>query len=405
MKHFFHFFLILLLPCSGFAQAPQVVTIVASKDNTMFQEAENSNGIGANFFAGNTNFGVGNARRALLQFQLTGIIPAGSTITSVSLQLFCNKVPSSSPVTDVKLHKLSAAWGEGTSDAGDDFDGTGLAATSDDATWQQRLFGTSNWGTAGGDYVTAASATTQVAGANANYTWSSAQLTADVQSWVNAPAANYGWILIGDEANARTAKRFASKNNTNTLLQPQLTITYTGAVPVTLTGFAAKETTKGIQLNWQTQQELNNAWFDVQHSQDGVRFNTIGRITGAGNSAVVKNYQFIHEGTAPGQQFYRLAQTDIDGKISYSSIVQLSTDKRHNTISISPNPVTNSIVLSGSAYQKGNRYTVVAQNGTIVLQGRLQAATINAAALSPGSYILKLEQNNGQTLLGRFLKQ
>jgi hypothetical protein len=405
MKHLYHLFFTLLLPCIGFAQAQQNVTITATRDNTIFQEAENSNGLGANFFSGNTNFGIGYARRGLLHFQLSGIIPAGSTITSVSLQLYCNKVPSSSPVTDVKLHKLSAAWGEGTSDAGDDFDGVGIAATTNDATWQQRLFGSGNWGTAGGDYVTAASAATQVAGANAYYTWSSAQLAADVQSWVNAPAGNHGWIVIGDEAVARTAKRYASKNNTNTLLQPQLSITYLGPVPVTLTAFTAKETNKGILLNWQTQQELNNAWFDVQYSSNGTQFNNTGRVNGAGNSTAVKNYDFVHTGIEAGKHFYRLAQTDFDGKISYSQVVQLSTKGKHFTINISPNPVTASIQLTGSAYQKGNAYTVFSQNGTAVLQGKLQSASINTASLAAGSYILKLEQPGGTALYGRFIKE
>jgi hypothetical protein len=404
MKHLYHIIIILLLPIMALTQS-QMVIITPSKDNTMFQEAENSNGLGANFFAGNTNLGVGNARRGLLFFQLTGIIPAGSTITSASLQLFCNKVPSAPPVSNTKLHKLSAAWGEGTTDAGDDFDGNGLAATTGDATWQQRLFGSSNWGTPGGDYVAAASATTQVTGANAYYTWSSAQLAADVQSWVNAPASNYGWIVIGDEAVTKTAKRFASKNNTNNLLQPQLTITYLGPVPVTLAAFTAKETNKGILLNWQTQQELNNAWFDVQYSSNGTQFGKIGRVNGAGNSSTAKNYEFVHAGTEPGNHFYRLAQTDFDGKINYSPVVQLSTKGKHYTINISPNPVAGSIQLTGSAYQKGSAYTVFSQNGTAVLQGKLQSPGINTAGLAAGSYILKLEQPGGNALYGRFIKQ
>jgi hypothetical protein len=405
MKYLYQLFFTLLLPCMAFAQGSQTVSITPAKDNTLFQEQENSNGLGANFFAGNTNIGVGNARRGLLYFQLNGVIPAGSTITSVSLQLYCNKVPSSSPVTDMKLHKLLAAWGEGTTDAGEDFDGNGLPATADDATWLQRIFGTSSWTTPGGDYTPAASASTPVSGANAYYTWSSAQLITDVQGWVNTPASNNGWIVIGDETIARTAKRFASKNNTNTQLQPQLTITYLGPVPVTLTNFAAKEAAGGITLNWQTQQELNNAWFDVQYSTDGVRFSNIGRVSGAGNSTTVKNYNFLHTGTAPGNHFYRLAQTDFDGKINYSTVVQLSTKKGYYTISISPNPVASSIQLSGSAYQKGSAYTVFSQNGTAVLQGKLQSPTINTASLAAGTYILQVEQPGGKALHGRFVKQ
>jgi hypothetical protein len=405
MKHLYHLVFSLLLTCTGFAQASQTITITANKDNTIFQEAENSNALGANIFAGDINFGAGYARRAMISFQLNGMVPAGSTIVSASVKLYCNKVPAAAVTDNVKFHKLLAGWGEGTSDAGADFDGNGLAATPGDATWQQRFFGTDNWTAAGGDYTAAASATTSVGAANIYYTWSSAQLAADVQSWVATPASNFGWVVIGDEVTPKTVKRYSSRENTDPAQQPQLTITYLGPVPVTLAAFTAKETNKGILLNWQTQQELNNAWFDVQYSSNGTQFNNIGRVNGAGNSTTVKNYDFVHTGIEAGKHFYRLAQTDFDGKINYSPVVQLSTKGIHYTINISPNPVTAGIKLTGSAYQKGNAYTVFSQNGTAVLQGKLQSASINTASLAAGSYILKLEQPGGTALYGRFIKQ
>jgi hypothetical protein len=56
-------------------------------------------------------------------------------------------------------------------------------------------------------------------------------LVADVQAWVNGTASNYGWIVIGNESGAGTAKGFASREATTTSQRPQLTITYTVAVP------------------------------------------------------------------------------------------------------------------------------------------------------------------------------
>jgi Secretion system C-terminal sorting domain len=410
MKHLYHLLFTLLLPCSIFCQQQQTITFSPGKDNTIYEENVNSNAKGQNIFAGKTGPQGGPAnRRALLYFPVvfpTPLTPGQTTavtVISASLTLYCTKEVYGP--ANVSLHKLSADWGEGTSDAGSSSDGTGVAPTPNDATWQDRFYTVSQWATPGGNYAATASATTSVGVQGVAYTWTSAQMAADVQNWSDNPAANFGWIVIGDEANLSTAKRFGSRENTTVTFRPVLTVTYLGPVPVTLTSFAAKETAKGIQLNWQTQQELNNAWFDVQHSYDGVRFNNIGRITGAGNSAVVKNYQFIHEGTAPGQNFYRLAQTDFDGKVNYSQVVQLSTKGTHYTINISPNPVTNSIQLTGSAYQKGNAYTVFSQNGTAVLQGKLQSASINTASLTTGAYILQLEQQGGTALYGRFIKQ
>jgi hypothetical protein len=55
-------------------------------------------------------------------------------------------------------------------------------------------------------------------------------MVADVQNWLNNPATNFGWALLGNEAQGQTAKRFNSGEDGNTLYTPTLSITYT-AVP------------------------------------------------------------------------------------------------------------------------------------------------------------------------------
>jgi hypothetical protein len=404
MKHLYHTLFILLLPIFAAAQASQTATFSPGKDNSIYQESANSNALGGNIFCGNTIVGAGYARRALLQFPLTFPGAGAVTVVSARLTLYCTKTIAG-PIS-VSLHKLTANWGEGTSNAGSSADGTGVAPTTNDATWQESFYGVTPWATQGGNFVATASATTSVDVQDAAYTWTSAQLAADVQAWINNPATNFGWIVIGDEANVTTAKRFGSRENATPAFRPVLSVTYQqNPIPVVLGLFTAKEAATGVQLNWQTQQELNNAWFDVQHSTDGTRFSSIGRVAGAGNSTQPQTYQFMHQGIPVGNHFYRLAQTDVDGKINYSSIVQVSTRTGHFTIHISPNPVASVIQFKGSAWQKGNGYSITAANGAILLQGTLQGNSINVAGLAPGICILKLQLANGETLHARFIKQ
>ena len=78
----------------------------------------------------------------------------------------------------------------------------------DDATWIHRFYDGSSkppppnpnhWTTPGGDFNPTASASRSV-GANGSYTWgSTAQLAADVQSWLDNPASNFGWLVKGPE--------------------------------------------------------------------------------------------------------------------------------------------------------------------------------------------------------------
>src|SRR5207237_1520208 len=84
--------------------------------------------------------------------------------------------------------------------------------TTNDATWRQRFFDTIFWTMQGGDFSATVSASQSV-GPVGQYTWSSAQMIADVQSWINNPASNFGWLVLGDESTAATAKRFDTRES------------------------------------------------------------------------------------------------------------------------------------------------------------------------------------------------
>ena len=87
------------------------------------------------------------------------------------------------------------------------------------------MFKSLDWGTPGGDFSPDASAAVTVAGIG-SYTWeSTSQLVADVQSWLDDPAANFGWLVLGDESKSKTTKRFNSKDNADN--RPMLAVEYT----------------------------------------------------------------------------------------------------------------------------------------------------------------------------------
>ena len=196
-------------------------------DNMIVQESvANSNGAGSWLIAGNNNQGTaGQPRRALIRFDLSSI-PTTATITAVTLAMTNDRGKAGTQT--IALHRLTADWGEGTSNSNAD-PGKGAAATTNDATWMHRLYPAPTWSTPGGDFVTAASASTPV-GNSAAYSWTSAQLTADVQQWVSTPSTNFGWILVGNEGAKATARRFHSRTGTT---PPVLQVTYTTGGTVT----------------------------------------------------------------------------------------------------------------------------------------------------------------------------
>jgi len=170
-------------------------------------------------FVGNTAGAA--ARRALIAFDLSGI-PDGAAVNSVTLSLNMNKTASG--VQTVTLHRLASDWGEGSSKAGGQ-QGSGIASETGDATWVHTFSDTATWTSNGGDFDSTASASTQVSG-RGQYQWSSDQMAADVQAWVNDGAKNFGWILIGQEGSSKTAKRFSTKESDESS-RPTLTIEFT----------------------------------------------------------------------------------------------------------------------------------------------------------------------------------
>jgi len=201
------------------------VNINPSKDNTLYEYdpdiGDLSNALGLHFFAGKT--AMNTLRRGVLAFDIAGNIPPGSTITAVSLSANMSRTPTNTAYA-MELHKLLADWGEGTSHAPGQ-EGGGAPATPNDATWRHRFFDTIFWSTQGGDFSATVSAS-QMVGQVGQYTWSSAQMVADVQGWLDNPASNFGWLMLGDETAIATAKRFDTRESAS---PPMLTIEFTRA--------------------------------------------------------------------------------------------------------------------------------------------------------------------------------
>jgi spore coat protein A len=204
--------------------AATVVSLPASKDNTLYESATGalSNATGEYLFTGRTKNGL--VRRAVLSFDVASVVPAGSTINSVTLQLHLSR-NANSTLRLTSVHRALADWGEGTSNASQN-EGEGTSATTGDATWIHRFFPATPWTVAGGDFAAVASATVAVTG-NGNYLWNSAGLATDVQAWIDTPGSNFGWVVKGDESVAETAKRFDSRENGQAASRPLLTIDYT----------------------------------------------------------------------------------------------------------------------------------------------------------------------------------
>jgi hypothetical protein len=228
---------------AGSSSHAATVTLSPAKDNTLYEippdSVDVSNGAGDHIFAGRN--GRGFSRRAVLAFDLTDEIPSGAQILSAELILHMSR--TSTGPRQVSLYRMTADWGEGSSDALGQ-EGRGAAAQMFDATWRHRFFDADLWEIPGGEFTGTISAV-QTVGGIGDYAWTDAQMVADVQMWLDKPESNYGWIVVGDEEISGTAKRFDSRENPNTDFAPTLVVEF-DADPADAEGWP--EVNRGLAL-------------------------------------------------------------------------------------------------------------------------------------------------------------
>ncbi|UYZ58082.1 T9SS type A sorting domain-containing protein [Hymenobacter latericus] len=126
-----------------------------------------------------------------------------------------------------------------------------------------------------------------------------------------------------------------------------------GVLPVELVAFKAERLGAAeVRCVWQTASEKNNRRFVVERSTDGRQFEAVGAVAGAGNSTVVRSYQYLDAAALPVLSYYRLRQEDADGTTAYSPVVVVEACKRcagGATLTAVPNPTNGRFELFANA--------------------------------------------------------
>ena len=168
----------------------------------------------------------------------------------------------------------------------------------------------------------------------------------------------------------------------------------TGALPIELLSFDAGLVEDGsVQLDWVTASETNNDFFTIEKSLDGQSWDFVTEVEGAGNSATELTYQTFDPRPYKGVSYYRLKQTDFDGKFSYSDIRSVEVNKGAE-ISVRPNPTDAVITVAGSGAELSsmtlvNSFGKQIQSYNNELDNKPSEVKIDLSNLSPGVYFLR----------------
>lgn len=201
----------------------------------------------------------------------------------------------------------------------------------------------------------------------------------------------------------RTAVAFASLANSYHVASTNF---ISSPLPIELISFSAFLTNSGVELKWSTASETNNDYFTIERATNPEQFDAIIEESGKGTTKEINHYKTTDPSPLYGRSYYRLKQTDFNGKYSYSSVQVINNEgPEFAKLTTFPNPLrgeTLTIKIEGLKEATEVPVQILDINGQKVFDkvilvttpGMITEEVLGGKFLSPGLYIVKA----GQTL-------
>lgn len=209
--------------------------------------------------------------------------------------------------------------------------------------------------------------------------------------WVAIPSKVDLTSILGG-----TSDLTAGSITTAAPLAPDTYTAYTFAsrvtpLPVTLARFEARPEGYSAVLYWTTTEETNSDRFDIERSNNGKSWATIGSITSHGESKIALDYDFTDHNPADGENLYRLKMVDLDGSFAYSRVRTLRFERGGATVY--PNPATDKLYFNGQNLV--GKVRIINPSGKVVLEAANPIDGIRIGHLLPGLYLVEVTSLNG----------
>jgi len=192
----------------------------------------------------------------------------------------------------------------------------------------------------------------------------------------------------------------------------------TNPLPIELLSFNVVRKGSQEKINWITATETNNASFTVERTTDQLNFETIALVKGAGTSSVINSYSATDPDPVNGASYYRLKQTDYDGKSVYYGPVAVQYSDNQSTSDFEltktyPNPFKERFTIQVNCKNETNlKMQLTGLDGKIIkaefMECPLGISTYSYtdySDLDDGYYIVHLSDASGYSVATRILKR
>lgn len=184
-----------------------------------------------------------------------------------------------------------------------------------------------------------------------------------------------------------------------------------GSLPVSWLYLNASRKENFVQVGWSTASEVNNDFFTVERSTDQFHFTSISKVDGAGNSSFLNNYSFQDLDAPSGLVYYRIRQTDFDGRNSFSKLVAVSgrNTKNFELIAVVSHEGSNINIVFSEPLMPHCNFKICDVGGRVIDMGVIEAGegiisrNISAPALVRGGIYLLQLSNGVDVVAKRFI--
>lgn len=172
-----------------------------------------------------------------------------------------------------------------------------------------------------------------------------------------------------------------------------------GPLPVSLIYFDIINELNYVEIEWSTLSEMNNNFFRVEKSSDGVNWVKVGELNGAGNSNTKRDYRLIDEIPFLNTSFYRLSQIDFDGTVTTYKPKSVNRNRKgtNETLKIYPNPMSETLTIigqqDGASMQLYNSTLSRLATKFTFLEKTSNRTVLDVSNLPNGIYFLKINSS------------
>jgi|GEM_PF-2344126 hypothetical protein len=188
-------------------------------------------------------------------------------------------------------------------------------------------------------------------------------------------------------------------------------------MPISLLSFSATPDGNVVDIKWSTASEVNNHYFTVERTTDGIHYETVATVGGAGNSDYTISYSAKDENPVEGTSYYRLKQTDFDGKSkTFENVIVTYTESNSTSLLTQhtyPNPFKTSFSINFES-SKSTQLSVeiLSSSGSFIDGETITCAKGNTQYEYPKGYMLisgiyfvhVTDLTNGQSTVQKIIK-